>query len=29
MIHHPDIGGGKRHYPLPYHGQKTIIHIGL
>ena len=29
MIYHPEIGGGKRHYPLPYHGRKTIIHTGL
>ena len=29
MIYHPAIGGGKRHYPLPYHGQKTVIHVGL
>ena len=29
MIYHPEIGGGKRHYPLPYHGQKTVIHMGL
>lgn len=29
MIVHPDIDGGKRHYPLPYHGSKTPIAPGM
>lgn len=29
MIFHPDIGGGPRHIPVPYHGDKTLIKPGL
>ncbi len=28
MIFHPDIDGRKRHYPLPYRGEKTPIESG-
>ena len=29
MIFHPDVGGGKRSYPIPYHGEKTVIASGM
>ena len=29
MIVHPDVDGRMRHYPLPYHGQKTHIAPGM
>lgn len=29
MIVHPDVDGRMRHYPLPYHGQKTRIAPGM
>lgn len=29
MVFHPDVEGGKRHYPLPYHGSKTSIAPGM
>ena len=29
MVFHPDVEGGKRHYPLPYHGSKTSIAPGI
>lgn len=28
MLYHPDVGGEARHYPLPYHGEKTPIFPG-
>lgn len=29
MVAHPDVGGRKRSYPLPYHGAKTEIRPGM
>ena len=29
ILHHPDIGGQKRQLPLPHHGDKTAIKIGI
>ena len=29
MVFHPDVDGAKRHYPLPYHGRKTQIAVGI
>ena len=29
MVFHPDVRGEKRHYPLPYHGDKTPIQPGM
>ena len=29
MVYHPDVRGEKRHYPLPYHGDKTPILPGM
>lgn len=29
MVFHPDIGGFKKSYPLPYHGDKTEIRPGM
>ena len=28
-VFHPDVGGEKRHYPVPYHGEKTSIPPGI
>ena len=28
MLHHPDVAGEARHYPLPRHGEKTPIFPG-
>lgn len=29
MLCHPDVDGKLRHYPLPYHGNKTLIKVGI
>ena len=29
ILYHPDIGGQQQQLPLPHHGKKTIIKIGI
>lgn len=29
ILYHPDIGGRQQQLPLPHHGNKTIIKIGI